>query len=129
MGTPDDIDISLIVARCRDAGNVSPLIRALRPELSDDVTQFASDHLPLNIRGRDPTTQARHEHIADFILAYDAEKTRRGFDKTAFDSVYPNYKSLPGGRVLSETRAIELAKGHQRPAPVRIILRGRKSRV
>lgn len=122
-----DIDIKLLVAQCHDAGNIAPLVRGLCPKLPDDATQFASDNLPLNMRGPDPMTGARHETLADFIEQYSAKKTRPGFDQAAFDSVYPQFANLPGNRTLERTRAEALARG-KRPKEVRAILRGRKSR-
>lgn len=67
----------------------------------------------------------RAEAIADFIEAYDRKKTRRGFDRAAFDAVYPQYKALPGGKTLMKDRAETLVRG-ERPKEVREILRQRR---
>ncbi|MDR6303069.1 hypothetical protein GGQ85_000750 [Nitrobacter vulgaris] len=121
----DHIDIEMIPEQCHEVGNISPLLRALCPDLSDDATQFLSDRIHLNPSRADPTTKPRHEAIADFIEAYDRKKTRRGFDRAAFDAVYPQYKALPGGKTLMKDRAETLVRG-ERPKEVREILRQRR---
>jgi hypothetical protein len=127
MRDPAEIDpaLRLLPEQCREAGNLAPLLRALCPSLPDDTTQYLSDNIPLNPSRADPTTNDRHEALADFIEDYDREKMQRGFDRAAFDAVYPRYRALPGGKTLERSRAEALVKG-ERPKVLRAILRQRR---
>ena len=125
MSDQTDIDISVIVERCRAAGTLSILLKALDPSLSDDDAQKLADRLPLRLRRPHPKTRGSNEVRADLLQTYHHAKTRPGWDESAFLKAYGAHRRLPDGSFIRETRARDIIA--KPPAAVRKILQQRKS--